>query len=61
MKTANDLEVELGNSLVALGDLHLKHRLLAYKFQNHQDADAKNMAEHKCLAGIFIKSIRRSS
>ncbi|XP_026662234.2 E3 ubiquitin-protein ligase BRE1-like 1 isoform X2 [Phoenix dactylifera] len=50
-------EDELGNSLVALGDLHLKHRLLADKFQNHQDADAKNKAEHKRLAEELASTI----
>ncbi|XP_038982477.1 E3 ubiquitin-protein ligase BRE1-like 1 isoform X3 [Phoenix dactylifera] len=56
-KTTNDLHAELGNSLVALGDLHLKHRLLADKFQNHQDADAKNKAEHKRLAEELASTI----
>ncbi|XP_008803814.1 E3 ubiquitin-protein ligase BRE1-like 1 isoform X1 [Phoenix dactylifera] len=57
MKTTNDLEVELGNFLVALGDLHLKHRLLTDRFQNHQDADAKNKAEHNRLAEELASTV----
>nr|XP_010933635.2 LOW QUALITY PROTEIN: E3 ubiquitin-protein ligase BRE1-like 1 [Elaeis guineensis] len=56
-KTTNDLHAELGNFVVALGDLHLKHRPLADKFQNHQDADAKNKAEHKRLTEELASTI----
>nr|CAD1844899.1 unnamed protein product [Ananas comosus var. bracteatus] len=44
-----DLLAELNNILVSVDDLHLKHRQLAEKVQDHRDVNARNKAEHKRL------------
>lgn len=51
-----DLAVQLKNSRALLGELHLKHRLLARELQSHRDIDAKNKAELKRLKGIYGNS-----
>lgn len=51
-----DLAVQLKNSRALLGELHLKHRLLARDLQSHRDIDAKNKAELKRLKGIYGNS-----
>ncbi|XP_042511746.1 E3 ubiquitin-protein ligase BRE1-like 1 [Macadamia integrifolia] len=50
-KTSNDLRSEVKNLRVALGDLHLKHKKLAYEVRRRQDTNAKNKAELKRLTG----------
>ncbi|KAJ6849638.1 E3 ubiquitin-protein ligase BRE1-like 1 [Iris pallida] len=56
-KTANDLQVEVRNFQVALRDLHLKHRILADKVQNHRDIDAKHKATYKRLAVDLTETV----
>lgn len=46
---------------MAVNDLHLKHRQLASRIQNHRDMDAKFKAEQKRLAGIDLKNMNVSS
>ncbi|PSS24116.1 E3 ubiquitin-protein ligase BRE1-like [Actinidia chinensis var. chinensis] len=48
-KISTDLQKEVRNLRVALGDLHLKHKSLATELQCHRDTDAKNKAELKRL------------
>ncbi|XP_057492355.1 E3 ubiquitin-protein ligase BRE1-like 1 [Actinidia eriantha] len=48
-KISSDLQKEVRNLRVALGDLHLKHKSLATELQCHRDTDAKNKAELKRL------------
>jgi len=55
-KAANDLQMEVQSFQAAICDLHIKHRSLANRVHYHRDMDAKNKAEHKCLAGIFFWS-----
>ncbi|XP_020263508.1 E3 ubiquitin-protein ligase BRE1-like 1 [Asparagus officinalis] len=56
-KAANDLQMEVQSSQVAIQDLHLKHRPLANKVQYQRDMDAKNRAEHKRLAGELASAV----
>ncbi|KAA8550078.1 hypothetical protein F0562_001762 [Nyssa sinensis] len=56
-KTSNDLEVEVKNLRVALGDLHVKHKSLAREMQRHRDTDAKNKAELKFLRGELDSTV----
>nr|KJB41009.1 hypothetical protein B456_007G087200 [Gossypium raimondii] len=46
-----DLESEVKNLRLALGDIHLNHRSLVRELQSHRDIDAKNKAELKRLKG----------
>ncbi|KAL4351665.1 hypothetical protein GQ457_06G033050 [Hibiscus cannabinus] len=48
-KAFSDLESEVKNLRLAIGDLHLKHRSLARELQSHSDIDAKSKAELKSL------------
>ncbi|GMI98274.1 REDUCED DORMANCY 4, histone mono-ubiquitination 1 [Hibiscus trionum] len=48
-KAFSDLESEVKNLRLAIGDIHLKHRSLARELQSHRDTDAKNKAELKRL------------
>ncbi|KAJ4827632.1 hypothetical protein Tsubulata_008249 [Turnera subulata] len=61
--TSVELETEVKNLRSALGDLHLNHKSLAWKLQNHQDIDAKNKAELKRLKGkvffVFNQSTKK--
>ncbi|THU73259.1 hypothetical protein C4D60_Mb04t20910 [Musa balbisiana] len=57
LKTAKDLEVEIRKFLMAVSDLHLKHRLLADNVQNHRDVDIKNKAECKRLAEELANTV----
>ncbi|CAK9149379.1 unnamed protein product [Ilex paraguariensis] len=50
-KTSRDLEVEVKNLRLAIGDLHLKHKSLAREMQISRDTDAKNKADLICLRG----------
>lgn len=52
-KTSDDLETEVKNLRVAVGDLHVKHKSLSREMQSHWDTDAKNRAELKRLRGII--------
>ncbi|KAF8026375.1 hypothetical protein BT93_F2996 [Corymbia citriodora subsp. variegata] len=56
-RTSMDLAMQLKNSRVLLGELHLKHRLLARELQSHRDIDAKNKAELKRLKGELESTI----
>lgn len=53
LKIIQDLEVEVRNFLMAVGDLHLKHRSVADDLLNRQDVDLINKAECKRLAGTI--------
>ncbi|MBA0802189.1 hypothetical protein Gohar_012509 [Gossypium harknessii] len=46
-----DLESEVKNLRLAIGDIHLNHRSLVRELQSHRDIDAKNKAELKRLKG----------
>ncbi|GMP42716.1 hypothetical protein CsSME_00012364 [Camellia sinensis var. sinensis] len=48
-KASTDLQTEVRNLRVALGDLYLNHKSLARELQCHRDTDAKNKAELKRL------------
>lgn len=50
-KVSTELQTEVRNLRVALGDLHLKHKSLGTELQCHQDTDAKNKAELRRLRG----------
>ncbi|KAM7472059.1 hypothetical protein LguiA_010242 [Lonicera macranthoides] len=56
-KTSDDLETEVKNLRVAVGDLHVKHKLLSREMQSHWDTDAKNRAELKRLRGELESTI----
>ncbi|XP_072988140.1 E3 ubiquitin-protein ligase BRE1-like 1 isoform X1 [Typha latifolia] len=55
--TANELLVELSNVLIETGDLHLKHRQVAEKVQNHRDLNAQNKAEHRRLTEELLSTV----
>ncbi|XP_074573606.1 LOW QUALITY PROTEIN: E3 ubiquitin-protein ligase BRE1-like 1 [Curcuma longa] len=57
LKVIQDLEVEVRNFLMAVGDLHLKHRLVTDDLLNHQDIDLKNKAECKRLAEELASTV----
>lgn len=57
-KAVTNLQMEVRSFQKAIRDLHLKHRQLANDVRYHRDVDAKNKAEHKCLAGIFPSDLR---
>ncbi|KVH97077.1 Zinc finger, RING/FYVE/PHD-type [Cynara cardunculus var. scolymus] len=46
-----ELEREVKNLRLAIGDMHLKHRSLARQMQFHRDTDAKNKSELRQLRG----------
>ncbi|XP_043720938.1 E3 ubiquitin-protein ligase BRE1-like 1 isoform X2 [Telopea speciosissima] len=50
-KISNDLQSEVKNLRVALGDLHLKHRKLASEVRCFRGTNAKNKAELRRLTG----------
>ncbi|MBA0646321.1 hypothetical protein Goklo_014294 [Gossypium klotzschianum] len=50
-KTSIELESDVKNLRLAIGDIHLKHRSMVRALQNHSDIDAKNKAELKRLKG----------
>ncbi|TYI15077.1 hypothetical protein ES332_A08G163000v1 [Gossypium tomentosum] len=50
-KTSIELESDVKNLRLAIGDIHLKHRSMVRVLQNHSDIDAKNKAELKRLKG----------
>ncbi|KAB2070319.1 hypothetical protein ES319_A08G148000v1 [Gossypium barbadense] len=50
-KTSIELESDVKNLRLAIGDIHLKHRSVVRVLQNHSDIDAKNKAELKRLKG----------
>ncbi|XP_043715889.1 E3 ubiquitin-protein ligase BRE1-like 1 isoform X2 [Telopea speciosissima] len=50
-KASIDLQSEVKNLRMALGDLHLKHKKLASEVRSRQDTNAKNKAEFKRLTG----------
>ncbi|CAL5381347.1 unnamed protein product [Camellia sinensis] len=53
-KASTNLQTEVRNLRVALGDLYLNHKSLARELQCHRDTDAKNKAELKRLRGLTI-------
>ncbi|XP_042393673.1 E3 ubiquitin-protein ligase BRE1-like 1 isoform X2 [Zingiber officinale] len=57
LKVIQNLEVEVRNFLVAVGDLHLKHRSVTDDLLNHQDIDLKNKAECKRLAEELASTV----
>ncbi|XP_042388910.1 E3 ubiquitin-protein ligase BRE1-like 1 isoform X1 [Zingiber officinale] len=57
LKVIQNLEVEVRNFLVAVGDLHLKHRSMTDDLLNHQDIDLKNKAECKRLAEELASTV----
>ncbi|KAH1106839.1 hypothetical protein J1N35_010607 [Gossypium stocksii] len=50
-KTSIELESDVKNLRLAIGEIHLKHRSMVRALQNHSDIDAKNKAELKRLKG----------
>lgn len=46
-----ELEKEVKNLRLAIGDMHIKHRNLAKEMQFHRDTDAKNKSELRQLKG----------
>ncbi|KAG4188040.1 hypothetical protein ERO13_A08G137833v2 [Gossypium hirsutum] len=50
-KTSIELESDVKNLRLAIGDIHLKHRSMVRVLQNHSDIGAKNKAELKRLKG----------
>ncbi|KAL4585819.1 hypothetical protein LXL04_010445 [Taraxacum kok-saghyz] len=46
-----ELEREVKNLRLAIGDMHIKHRSLARELQFHRDTDAKNKSELRQLKG----------
>ena len=44
-----ELEREVKNLRLAIGDMHIKHRSLAKEMQFHRDTDAKNKSELRQL------------
>ncbi|KAK6285436.1 hypothetical protein POUND7_011615 [Theobroma cacao] len=50
-KASSELESEVKNLRLAIGDIHLKHRSLARELQSHRDIDAKNKVELKRIKG----------
>ncbi|PIA50300.1 hypothetical protein AQUCO_01300798v1 [Aquilegia coerulea] len=57
LKTTNDLATEVKNLRLALGDLHLKHKLVAGELQSHRDINAKDKAELKRLEGELKNTV----
>lgn len=57
-KAFSDLESEVKNLRLAIGDIHLNHRSLVRELQSHRDIDAKNKAELKRLKGNFLYVVR---
>lgn len=53
-KSVDELRIEVSRLLMAVNDLHLKHRHLASRIQNHRDVDAKFKADKKRLAGASL-------
>ncbi|KAJ7950849.1 E3 ubiquitin protein ligase [Quillaja saponaria] len=56
-RTLSDVELEVKNLRLALGELHLKHKSLARELQNYLDVDAKNKAELKRLKGELENTV----
>ncbi|XVF22818.1 hypothetical protein REPUB_Repub12eG0203600 [Reevesia pubescens] len=56
-KASSELESEVKNLRLAIGDIHLKHRSLARELQSHRVIDAKNKAELKCLKGELLSAV----
>ncbi|XVF73484.1 hypothetical protein PTKIN_Ptkin12aG0204800 [Pterospermum kingtungense] len=56
-KMSIELESEVKNLRLAIGDIHWKHRSLARELQSHRDIDGKNKAELKCLKGELEKTV----
>ncbi|KAG0474958.1 hypothetical protein HPP92_014644 [Vanilla planifolia] len=56
-KSVIDLGMEVRSLILSVNDLHLKHRMLASKMQDHSDMLAKFKAEQKWLAGELASSV----
>ncbi|XVF33573.1 hypothetical protein REPUB_Repub17cG0180000 [Reevesia pubescens] len=56
-KVSSELESEVKNLRLAIGDIHLKHRSLARELQSHRDIDAKNKAELRHLKGELESAV----
>lgn len=57
LKSVDELRIEIRSLIMAVNDLHLKHRHLASRIQNHRDVDAKFKAENKRLAGALASTV----
>ncbi|KAK8480055.1 hypothetical protein V6N12_033972 [Hibiscus sabdariffa] len=56
-KEFSELESEVKNLRLAIGDIHLKHRSMVRELQSHSDIDAKNKAELKRLKGELESAV----
>ncbi|XP_039027527.1 E3 ubiquitin-protein ligase BRE1-like 1 [Hibiscus syriacus] len=56
-KASSELESEVKNLRLAIGDVHLKHRSMVRELQSHSDIDAKNKAELKRLKGELESAV----
>ncbi|KAK8486823.1 hypothetical protein V6N11_063159 [Hibiscus sabdariffa] len=56
-KAFSELELEVKNLRLAIGDIHLKHRSMVRELQSHSDIDAKNKAELKRLKGELESAV----
>ncbi|XWS45857.1 hypothetical protein CRYUN_Cryun14cG0015300 [Craigia yunnanensis] len=56
-QASSEIESEVKNLRVAIGDIHLKHRSLARELQSHRDIDAKKKAELKRLKGELESAV----
>ena len=52
-RTSLDLQAEVENVRMSVGNLHSKHKSLAFELQKHKDSEAKSKAELKHLRGTF--------
>ncbi|XP_021279613.1 E3 ubiquitin-protein ligase BRE1-like 1 isoform X1 [Herrania umbratica] len=56
-KASTELESEVKNLRLAIGDIHLKHRSLARELQSHRDIDAKKKVELKRIKGELESAV----
>lgn len=57
-KASIELESDVKNLRLAIGDIHLKHRSMVRALQNYSDIDAKNKAELKRLKGNLFYVVK---
>ncbi|XP_027112931.1 E3 ubiquitin-protein ligase BRE1-like 1 isoform X1 [Coffea arabica] len=53
-RTSLDLQAEVKNVRMSIGNLHSKHKSLAFELQKHKDSEAKSKAELKHLRVIHL-------
>lgn len=51
--SSTELQKEVKNMRLTIGDMHLMHRSMAKQVQFHRDTDAKNKSELRQLRGNF--------